>query len=175
MYPVLRFRTVATKVECSSEKPRNCPLRDQQFHLESFWSFCNFASRTNTLEIPKHENVLVTMIGLSFSEYFHRRNPWFLIWYSIEHPNWVLDGKIPKCEIIDSILCTMQWWMNHKRPFHIHDGLDGALCSWVLIMSSNTGEALSLALALTILVICVFYEYSIITVVIGDFCNCLLL
>ena len=47
VYPVLRFRTVATKVECSSEKPRNCPWRDRRFHLGSFWSFCNFTSRKN--------------------------------------------------------------------------------------------------------------------------------
>ena len=42
------------------------------------------------------------------------------------------------------------------------------------MLSANTGEALSLALALTILAICVCHKNSIITVIVRDFCNCLL-
>ena len=48
MWPVHRWQTFETTVECSSEKPINCPKRDCQFHLGSFWSFCNLASSTYT-------------------------------------------------------------------------------------------------------------------------------
>ena len=152
-------------------KTNKLPHTRMTIPIGTFLVILQFCFQNKHWTPPNTRTSLVPMIGLSFDEYLHWRNYWFLIWCYIEHPNWVLDGKGPKCEIINPSICPIQWLINHKSPGHIHNGLDGALHSWILMMNSNTSKDLILDLSLTILAIRVFHKNSIITVIMRGFCN----
>ena len=70
MYPLLRLRTFKTNVECSSEKPRNCPNRKLWFHFGRFLSSCNLDSSTSTGHPhtwERHKSLWLDPVSVSIS------------------------------------------------------------------------------------------------------------
>ena len=115
----------------------------------------------------------VPMIGLSLGKHFNRVYTQTLIWYSIIHPNRMLNCKIPKGKIVNPMLCTIQWRAYHKRVIHVHNGLDITLRLSVLMLSPNSGETLVLALAFAIIAVFICHKHTVINMLMLDIITCL--
>ena len=117
----------------------------------------------------------VPMIGLSLGKHFDQSYTRPLIWYSIIHPNRMLNCKIPKVNIISPMLFPMLWRVYHKRASRINNGLDSAFRSCIFMLSPNCRETMGLALSFAIIVVFICHKHTVITIVMGDLGTCLFL
>jgi len=63
----------------------------------------------------------------------------------------------------------MQGGMYHKGLYHVHDCLDGSLSTYILVLSTNPWERLTLSFLVTITMVFLIRENTIITMLMFDF------